>query len=98
VGNPYYYTHPGLLAAYGALYGLCPADPVQCRVLELGCGDGNNLIPMAYEFSESRFIGIDLCNTMLKVTAGGNSVNDMQPRFFGKTLRDFPTAHPDCTR
>lgn len=66
-GNPYYYTHPGVLAGYGALYGLCPADPVQCRVLELGCGDGNNLIPMAYEFPESRFLGIDLSPVQIKI-------------------------------
>lgn len=202
-GNPYYYTHPCVLAAYGVLYGLCPADPVQCRVLELGCGDGNNIIPMAYEFPKSCFSGIDLspvqigiglksieslglknielltrsimgisgadgrfdyiivhgvyswvpsevrekildicknnlsdqgiayisynvlpgwrfnqsmrdlflyrtrhikdpdqkaqaamdlCNTMLKGTADGNSVHDVQLRFFGKTLRDFPNV------
>jgi methyltransferase-like protein len=55
------------LAAYGVLYGLCPAKPVQCRVLELGCGDGNNLIPMAYEFPESRFLGIDLSLVQIKI-------------------------------
>jgi methyltransferase-like protein len=66
-GDPYYYTHPGVLAAYGAVYGLCPANPVQCRVLELGCGDGNNLIPMAYEFPQSRFLGIDLSPVQIKI-------------------------------
>jgi methyltransferase-like protein/2-polyprenyl-3-methyl-5-hydroxy-6-metoxy-1,4-benzoquinol methylase len=66
-GNPYYYTHPGVMSAFGFLYGLCPADPVKCRVLELGCGDGNNLIPMAYEFPESRFVGIDLSPVQIRI-------------------------------
>ncbi|MGD0201915.1 MAG: class I SAM-dependent methyltransferase, partial [Bryobacteraceae bacterium] len=32
----------------------------RCRVLELGCGDGANLIPMALALPEGRFLGIDL--------------------------------------
>jgi methyltransferase-like protein/trans-aconitate methyltransferase len=64
-GNPYYYTHPGVLAAYGVLYGLSPPNPAECRVLELGCGDGSNLFPMAYEFPESRFVGIDLSTVQI---------------------------------
>ncbi len=66
-GNPYYYTHPGVLAAYGVLYGLTPANPADCRLLELGCGDGSNLFPMAYEFPESRFVGIDLSPVQIKI-------------------------------
>ena len=30
------------------------------KVLELGCGDGGNLIPMAVELPGSRFTGIEL--------------------------------------
>jgi SAM-dependent methyltransferase/methyltransferase-like protein len=37
-----------------------PAPVRHCRVLEIGCGDGGNLIPMAYYLPESRFVGIDL--------------------------------------
>ena len=59
-GNPYCYTHPSLLAALGGLYGLTPRPPDNCRVLEMGCGDGGNIIPMAYDFPESAFMGIDL--------------------------------------
>ncbi len=59
-GLPYCHTHPSLLAALGTLYGLKPADPAGCRVLEMGCGDGSNLVPMADEFPESTFTGIDL--------------------------------------
>ncbi|MBC2713111.1 MAG: methyltransferase regulatory domain-containing protein [Desulfosarcina sp.] len=59
-GDPYCLTHPSLLAAFGCLYGLSPTPPANCRVLEMGSGDGGNIIPMAYEFPKSEFIGIDL--------------------------------------
>ena len=37
------------------LFGMKPAPVTACRVLELGCGDGANLIPQAYYLPESRF-------------------------------------------
>jgi len=61
-------THPDRLAAVGKLFGLTPAPVERCRVLEIGCGDGGNLIPMAYALPDSRFIGIDLAAG--PVTAG----------------------------
>jgi methyltransferase-like protein/ubiquinone/menaquinone biosynthesis C-methylase UbiE len=55
-----HFTHPDRLATLALLCGLEPAPPERCRVLELGCADGGNLIPMAIELPESRFTGIDL--------------------------------------
>jgi SAM-dependent methyltransferase len=48
------------LATLGHLCGLRPAPPARCRLLELGCGDGGNLIPQAVAFPGSHFLGIDL--------------------------------------
>jgi len=59
-GHAYVGTHPDHLATMAFLHGLDPAPPEHCRVLELGCGDGSNLIPMAYLFPQSEFVGIDL--------------------------------------
>ena len=42
------------------LFGLRPAAPDGCRVLELGCGDGGNLVPMACGLPGGSFRGIDL--------------------------------------
>lgn len=53
------YTQPACVGAVAALFGMRPADPESCRVLELGCGTGANLIPMAYELPGSKFVGID---------------------------------------
>jgi methyltransferase-like protein/cyclopropane fatty-acyl-phospholipid synthase-like methyltransferase len=55
-----HHTHPDHLAALAILNGLDSAPPERCRVLELGCADGGNLIPMAAEYPESHFTGIDL--------------------------------------
>ncbi len=53
-------THPDRLAAAALLFGMSPKKVTRCRVLEIGCGDGGNLIPMAYGLPESRFVGVDL--------------------------------------
>ncbi len=59
-GLPVAQAHPDRLATIGTLFGMAPAPPSACRVLELGCTDGGNLIPMALGFPESRFVGLDL--------------------------------------
>jgi 2-polyprenyl-3-methyl-5-hydroxy-6-metoxy-1,4-benzoquinol methylase len=48
------------LEVAGAMFGLQPTELSRCRVLELGCADGTNLLPFALEFPESHFVGIDL--------------------------------------
>ncbi len=53
-------THPDHLAALGLLFGMKPTPVKQCRVLSLGCADGSNLIPMAYQLPQSEFVGLDL--------------------------------------
>lgn len=58
--NPFSYTHPDNLATVGMLMGMNPCPVERCRVLELGCAAGGNLIPMALALPESQFLGIDL--------------------------------------
>ncbi len=62
-GLPYNQTHPDRLATIATLFGMKPAPVSHCRVLEVGCGDGWNLIPMAFSFPDSRFVGFDLAET-----------------------------------
>ena len=52
-------THPDRLATLATLFGLSPAPPAGCRVLELGCGAGGNLLPMAVGLPDATFVGID---------------------------------------
>lgn len=62
---PISYTYVPFLAALGRLYGLETPDPEVCRVLELGCAEGSNIIPMAYYWPKSEFVGIDLSEVQI---------------------------------
>jgi methyltransferase-like protein/ubiquinone/menaquinone biosynthesis C-methylase UbiE len=42
------------------LHGLSPAPVDRCRVLEVACSEGANLIPMAYAIPAGEFVGFDL--------------------------------------
>jgi SAM-dependent methyltransferase len=57
---PYPDTHPDRLAVMGILHGLNPTPVERCRVLEVGCNEGANLIPMAYAIPGSEFVGFDI--------------------------------------
>ena len=58
-GHAFAQTHPDRLATLAALFGLDAAAPADCRLLEIGCGDGGNLLPMAQALPRSTFVGID---------------------------------------
>ena len=58
--NPFAHTHPDHLATIASLHGMTPAPVSGSRVLELGCGSGGNLMPMACQLPDSQFLGIDL--------------------------------------
>lgn len=58
--SPYRGTHPANVAALAHLFGMQPPDPRTARVLELGCAAGGNLAPMAVDYPQATFLGIDL--------------------------------------
>jgi len=58
--RPIHYAEPDALAAIATLHGLTPPSPSRCRVLELGCATGMNLVSMAFRMPKSKFVGIDL--------------------------------------
>ena len=62
---PFPDTHPDRLATLGRLFGLQPAGLDHCRVLELGCASGGNLIPMAIAMPEAEFVGVDLSSVQV---------------------------------
>lgn len=79
------------MAAVATLYGLEPPALASCRVLELGCGEGGHLIPIAQAFPESECLGVDLSSAAIgrarafAVQAGvGNCV------FRAQDLAEFP--------
>ena len=58
-------THPDRLAAVATLFGMTPAPVTRCRVLEIGCGSGGNLIPLAFHLPGAQFVGVDLARTAI---------------------------------
>ena len=76
-------TNPDRMAAIARLYGMTPASPEKCRVLELGCGNGVNLNWMAYNLSGSEFIGVDLAkNHIIEAESSAKEIGLENVKFF----------------
>lgn len=76
--HAYPHTHPDRLATVATLVGMTPAPVEGCRVLELGCGAGGNLIPMALSMPGSEFLGIDLSSR--QITDGQETIAALELR------------------
>lgn len=64
--RPVQLSHPDHLYVVGRLHGLTPPPVASARVLELGCGSGGNLLPMAATLPGGRFLGIDLAERQIE--------------------------------
>ncbi len=53
-------TQPDVIAAVARLHGFDPPDPTRARILELGCAQGGNLIPLAWRWPACECVGIEL--------------------------------------
>ena len=53
-------SHPDRIATVASLHGLSPPPVATSRVLEVGCSDGANLLPMAAGLPDATFVGCDL--------------------------------------
>ena len=69
-GGAWEHSHPDRIAANARLLGLNPAPVEHGRVLELGCGAGGNLVPMAYGLPDARFLGIELAARPVELGRG----------------------------
>lgn len=67
--NAYPQTHPAHLQTIACLRGLRSPSAEGCRYLEIGCGDGGNLIPLAYALPGSTFFGIDLAASSIETAS-----------------------------
>ncbi|MDM8567368.1 class I SAM-dependent methyltransferase [Candidatus Halobeggiatoa sp. HSG11] len=69
-------THPNKLATLATLFGIKPPTINNCRILELGCGDGTNLIAIAQSLPQATCIGIDFSAT--QITSGQKLIETIQ--------------------
>jgi len=66
-GGAWEHSHPDRIAANARMYGLSPTPVERCRVLELGCGAGGNIVPMACGLPGARFLGIDVAARPIEI-------------------------------
>jgi predicted O-methyltransferase YrrM len=86
-------SHPDRLATVGALHGLSPPDVASSRVLELGCSDGANLLPMAAALPGASFVGCDL--SPAAIASARSAVAELglaNVTFVEGDLREFPAT------
>jgi SAM-dependent methyltransferase len=83
---PYARTHPDRLETVGRLFGMNPAPASACRVLELGCASGGNLVPMAEQLPDSVFVGLDL---------GARQIEEGRDTVRALGLRNVELRHAD---
>ena len=58
-------SYPDKLAVVATMFGMSPAPSARARVLDVGCGSGGNLLPMATLWPEGEYVGIDLASTAI---------------------------------
>ena len=81
-------THPDRAAALALLLGLDPPPLAHCRVLELGCANGRNLLPMAGLLPDAEFVGVDL---------SARQIQDGQAAVAELGLRNLHLRHASLT-
>src|SRR4051794_13011635 len=72
---PIHGAHPDNLAALAALFGLKPPLVETCRVLELGCSTGGNLVAIADSLPRAQCLGLDLSPS--QIAAGDSLVQSL---------------------
>ncbi|HZQ60762.1 MAG TPA: class I SAM-dependent methyltransferase [Casimicrobiaceae bacterium] len=64
--HPFAQSHPDRLATLGVIFGMTPARIEHCRVLEVGCASGGNILPLAATLPHSEFVGIDFSQVQIE--------------------------------
>jgi SAM-dependent methyltransferase len=83
-------SHPARIGAIARLLGIFAAPPDHCRVLELGCGEGMNLLPLAERFPKSEFVGVDFSAKQIAVAEAARAACGIEnSRFIGTDLRTW---------
>jgi methyltransferase-like protein/2-polyprenyl-3-methyl-5-hydroxy-6-metoxy-1,4-benzoquinol methylase len=72
---PYSQTHPEHLYTIARLFGLDVPHYSSGRILELGCAAGGNIIPIAFNYPDSRVVGVDFSKK--QVDAGIKQISDL---------------------
>ena len=84
------HSHPARLGAIARLLGMPANAPDRCRVLELGCAEGMNLLPLAERLPRAEFVGVDSSAKQIATAeASRGACGIANARFICADLRDF---------
>ena len=78
--HPVLLSHPDHLYVVGRLHGLRPPSIDKARVLEMGCGAGGNILPMASTMPGGQFLAVDQSEQkveMAKVAATASGLGNI---------------------
>ena len=87
-------SHPARMGAIGRLYGLPTAAPDRARVLELGCAEGGNLLPLAERLPRATFTGVDFSEVQIATAEAARAACGLaNARMVCADLREW---HPEA--
>jgi methyltransferase-like protein/2-polyprenyl-3-methyl-5-hydroxy-6-metoxy-1,4-benzoquinol methylase len=93
--RPYADAHPQHLAMLATLFGLRPQRPDRARVLEIGCGAGGHLLPMALLMPETTFVGVDPAQTAIDAAqAQADRLGLRNVRFHAVSFTELARVEP----
>ena len=90
---PYASTRPANIYTVGTLFGVAAPDFRAARVLELGCASGSNLIPLAFQYPDGAFLGIDASERQIEMAQ--KTVSDLgldNIEFIARPFADMPRS------
>ena len=92
-GKFFLQTHPDRLATLATLFGMNPPRVENCRVLELGCGNGGNLISHAFNLPDAKFVGVDLAeNHITDAKKSAEALNLSNLEFYQMDVMEMSVA------
>jgi SAM-dependent methyltransferase len=86
-------TAPARLGVIGRFHGVAAAGPERARVLELGCGEGMNLLPIAERFPAAECVGVDFSPRQIAVAEAARAACGISnAQFICADLREYEPA------
>lgn len=85
--HAYEATHPDQIYTLARLFNMQPKLPDEATVLELGCASGGNLIPVALQLPNAKFVGVDLSTK--QITQAQNTVSSLKLNNIDFRAEDF---------
>ncbi len=90
------FAHPARLAAQAICHRLRDDFHEEFSYLELGCGAGGNLLPLAARFPEARFVGVDSSADAIALAEAGRAALGLSNlELVASDIRRFTPEHPE---